>query len=184
MKRILTLSLFLIYVLSLSAQRDVTQFLGIPVDGSKQAMIQKLKAKGFKYDASTDMLSGRFNGTDVHISIVTENGKVYRIAVVEDVENDEAGIKIRFNRLCNQFERNSKYINPKDYSQMLSDEENISYEMTVNAKRYEADYYQRGESVDGLAQRIVWFVIDKGYNSYRIILFYDNGRNQANGEDL
>lgn len=31
------------------AQKDVTQFLGIPVDGTKTEMVQKLKAKGFKY---------------------------------------------------------------------------------------------------------------------------------------
>ena len=29
------------------AQKDVTKFLGIPVDGTKAEMMQKLKAKGF-----------------------------------------------------------------------------------------------------------------------------------------
>ena len=36
----------------LYAQKDVTQFLGIPVDGSKSEMIQKLKAKGYRYNST------------------------------------------------------------------------------------------------------------------------------------
>ena len=41
-----TLALFIISV-TLFAQKDVTQFLGIPVDGYKAEMIEKLKSKGF-----------------------------------------------------------------------------------------------------------------------------------------
>ena len=35
------------------AQKDITKFMGIPVDGFKKDMIQKLKAKGFEYDTTT-----------------------------------------------------------------------------------------------------------------------------------
>lgn len=47
-------------------QNDVTTFLGIPVDGTKTAFIQKLKAKGFITDNIYD-LKGQFNGNDVYI---------------------------------------------------------------------------------------------------------------------
>lgn len=54
----------------------------------------------------------------------------------------ETDIKIRFNTLCRQFEKNQKYISLNDGSQCLSDDEDISYGMLVKNKRYEADYYQ------------------------------------------
>ena len=63
MKRIIITLLVAAVTLCANAQRDVTKFLGIPVDGSKSEMIQKLKAKGFK-SASHDknILEGTFNG--------------------------------------------------------------------------------------------------------------------------
>ncbi len=112
-------------------------------------MIQKLKAKGFQYNSSGDYLTGEFNGRDVRISVVTNNNKVYRIMVVDDNNSDETSIKIRFNTLCRQFENNKKYIPLGDYT--LSEEEDISYEMTVNNKRYEAVYYQQPEITDSIA---------------------------------
>ena len=126
-----------------SNTKDVTKFLGIPVDGTKTAMIQKLKAKGFTYNAQKDRLKGEFNGRDVYLYVVTNNNKVYRIVVDDVTPTDEGNIKISFNRLCRQFEKNDKYT-PADFvgNYELSDEEDISYEMLVHNKRYEASYYQ------------------------------------------
>ena len=45
MKKILSIFVLLIASVALYAQSDVTKFLGIPVDGFKTDMIQKLKAK-------------------------------------------------------------------------------------------------------------------------------------------
>lgn len=53
---------------------------------------------------------------------------------------DEAQIKIRFNILVSQFENNKRYIPLDKYT--LSDEEDISYEMTVHNKNYIACFYQ------------------------------------------
>ena len=149
MKNLLTVVMLFVFSTALYAQKDVTKFLGIPVDGTKTAMIQKLKAKGFQYNSSGDYLTGEFNGRDVRISVVTNNNKVYRIMVVDDNNSDETSIKIRFNTLCRQFENNKKYIPLGDYT--LSEEEDISYEMTVNNKRYEAVYYQQPEITDSTA---------------------------------
>ena len=149
MKNLLTVVMLFVFSTALYAQKDVTKFLGIPVDGTKTAMIQKLKAKGFQYNSSGDYLTGEFNGRDVRISVVTNNNKVYRIMVVDDNNSDETSIKIRFNTLCRQFENNKKYIPLGDYT--LSEEEDISYEMTVNNKRYEAVYYQQPEITDSIA---------------------------------
>ena len=61
MKKILSVLMLLLLSISIYAQQNVTKFLGIPVDGSKAAMIQKLKAKGFTYDALSGNLEGIFS---------------------------------------------------------------------------------------------------------------------------
>ena len=47
MKRIFLFYIMAIMAISMSAQNDVTTFLGIPVDGFKSEMKQKLVSKGF-----------------------------------------------------------------------------------------------------------------------------------------
>lgn len=134
----------LISSLFIYAQQDVTKFLGIPVDGSKSEMIQKLKAKGYTSSPlDKDVLVGEFNGADVNIHVVTNNNKVYRIMICDVNNIDERAIQIRFNRLCEQFVNNSKYSSLPLEEYMIPDDEDISYEITVHKKRYEAVFYQK-----------------------------------------
>ena len=50
------------------------------------------------------------------------------------------GIRIRFNRLCEQFKKkNSKYLSLQDYT--ISEDEDISYEMSVHSKKYDALFF-------------------------------------------
>lgn len=145
------------YTVTCFAQKDVTKFLGFPVDGSKTEMIKNLKSKDYKLSrvGDTDFLTGRFNGNDVHIYISTENGKVSRVMVCDENTMSETDIKIRFNRLCRQFQENGKYISLTDYS--IPDSEDISYEMAVHNKRYEAIFYQlpEGKTMEQLQANVL-----------------------------
>ena len=208
------------------AQKDVTQFLGIPVEGTKTEMVQKLKAKGFKYNSTNGWLEGEFNGQEVELSIVTDNNKVWRIVVMDKWVTDEANIKIRFNNLCRQFAKNEKYF-PLNENPEILESEMIGYEMLVNKRRYESAYFQSPvklselseeennkilsemgfdkDTVDGLSdsekkefdntfvdymtekywsKKMVWFIINDEGLKYRIVIFYDNEYNHADGEDL
>lgn len=146
MKKVLLLLLFLDFVLTLSAQtRNVTTFLGIPVDGTQTSMVQKLKAKGFRYDSARKCLTGEFNGLPSDIMVVTNRNKVWRIMVADRNPMSETDIKIRFNNLCTQFAANDKkYSFPnfeyKDYT--IPDDESILMETTLHNKRYEAVFWQ------------------------------------------
>lgn len=143
MKRLLFIVLAMIATItSFAQQKDVTSFLGIPVDGTVLSMKQKLIAKGFvpKKFGDEEFLEGEFNGCNVHVYIRTNNNKVYRIMVADNNTVDEAQIKIRFNNLVSQFENNKRYFPLDKYT--LSDEEDISYEMTVHNKNYDAYFYQ------------------------------------------
>ena len=226
MKKLLSLVLLLACSAVSYAQNEVTQFLGIPVDGSKSEMIQKLKAKGFQYNSELDRLEGEFNGRNSYICVVTNKNKVYRIMVTDAIGSDESDIKIRFNTLCRQFENNPKYEPMTDKDQSIPDDEDLSYEIKVNKKRYEAGFYQipspldtvaiyneskqslldkyTQEQLDNPTEEIskviliqyiankinyrfnnkVWFMIAEYARKYYICMYYDNGYNKADGEDL
>lgn len=205
-----------------TAQKEVTKFLGIPVDGTKSSMIQKLKAKGFKYNDRLDYLTGEFNGVSVRVYVVTNNNRVWRIMLQDLYPSSETDIKIRFNNLCRQFKKNEKYLMLSLLPE-ISDDEDISYKMTVENKRYEATFSQRIDLkkseeevrsellkiyskekldnpteeeneeirskeyeiiIDKWYKRSVWFMIDGEYGRYRILMYYDNGYNRSDGEEL
>ncbi len=150
MKQILVLGMALMLSAATFAQKEVTKFLGIPVDGSKSAMIQKLKAKGFESsDYKSDILVGEFNGTEVNIHIQTNNNKVCRIMVCDANTMDEGNIIVRFNRLCQQFSNNEKYLSLDEYT--IPENEDVSYEMSVHHKQYDALFYQKPTDIDTLA---------------------------------
>lgn len=155
MKRIILMMIAMMISFSSFAQnKDVTKFLGIPVDGTKTEMKQKLIAKGFvpKKMGDLEWLEGEFNGRNVNVYICTNNNKVYRIMLADKNTVDEAQIKIHFNNLVKQFENNKRYYAFGDYS--LSDEKDISYEMIVHNKIYAAYYSQNPdfENIDTKVQ--------------------------------
>lgn len=231
MKKYVSLFAALLISVASWAQKDVTTFLGIPVDGYKNEMKQKLIEKGFTYYSALDMLEGEFNGNSVLISIVTNNNKVYRILVMDKNAVSETDIKIRFNILCKQFKNNKRYFHGFE-KQSIPEDEDISFQMTVNNKRYSAQFLQRYKeelldtaviwektyeelsykytkeqlanpteeiaydlkskydfvyirhAVEIQQNKFVWFTIDERGDGYRIVMFYDNQYNEANGEDL
>ena len=146
----------MLFLMSMIAfgQQEVTKFLGIPVDGSKEEMVRKLKEKGFVEDPENeDILEGEFNGVKVNVVVVTNNGKVWRIMVCDAIMQSASDIRVRFNRLCEQFQNNEKYtrllIMSPDYT--IPKDEDIEYEMTINNKRYEAAYSQIPAHIDTIA---------------------------------
>lgn len=213
--------------IALYAQKDVTQFLDIPVDGSKSEMIEKLKSRGFTINRqSEDILDGEFNGSKVNIFIGTNNNKVWRIAVLDEYPTDETNIKIRFNNLIRQFANNERYSTEADSTiakYIIPKDEDISYEIIIHKKRYEAVFYQKSIKHDSLSKELeikkdlltkkdslndrefeilkplivelgieimnsinksVWFMIKEDYGEYRIVIFYENEYNKANGNKL
>ncbi len=227
LKKIIQIFILLILPIALYAQKDVTQFLNIPVDGFKPEMIKKLKSKGYTINRySEDILDGEFNGTEVNIGIATNNNKVWRIAVKDANYTDEINIKIRFNNLIQQFMNNERYVTELDSTitkYTIPKEDDISYEITVHKKRYEAVFYQKSIKNDSLIRELkiktdlliqkdslndkefeilqplmvelftesmnsinkpVWFMIDEEYGKYRILMFYENEYNKADGSGL
>ena len=173
------LALFASMAISAQTNSNVLKFMGIPVDGNKTQVIQKLEEKGFKYDSINDCLTGQFNGQDSHIIVSTNKNKVDRIIVRNTTETDETNIRIEYNNLLHQFNNNSKYITIGE-NKFIPEDEDISHEINIHDKRYEADFYLK----DNTTQGMVWFMILRSFGQYSIVIFYENLNNRPNGEDL
>lgn len=192
MKKLVFMLMLSMFAVASQAQTDVTKFLGIPVDGSKSEMIQKLKAKGFKYNAQSDELTGEFNGKQVGLAVQTNNNKVYRIVVMNSNYVDEGQIKIEYNKLSQQFQNNKKYYAIESSDLNLSEEEDISYQMGIKNKKYQAAFLQLSSNnafadeseIKKCSNKLVWFTIGQYLRRYTITIFYENLNNAANGDDL
>lgn len=143
MKKAISLCLLAVITIASFAQSDVTTFLGIPVDGSKREVTQKLIGKGYilKKHRGHEYLEGEFNGADVNIHVVTNNNKVWRIAIFDQNTRDEPSIRLRFNSLVRQFENNKRYV--AVFDQTIPSEDDISYEMLAHEKQYKAVFFQK-----------------------------------------
>lgn len=149
MKKLLATILFALISIVSYAQIEPTTFMGIPIDGSESSFIQKLKAKGFTPSLhDSDVLTGEFNGFDVNVFVKSNKGKVWRVMVCQSTPTDESNIKVQFNTLCRQFNNNPKYANLLDKDFRINDDTDISYEMSVNNKSFEALFYQYHATAD------------------------------------
>ena len=185
MKRLFTILFSLMLTVTLLAQNNVTTFLGIPVDGSKAEFIQKLMDKGFVMDYKLDMLTGKFNGRDSYINISENNGKVWRVSVIDKTSKDETQIKIDFNYLTALFRQDGKYIGHDD-NRMLDESDHISYDVRIRHKQYQNVFYQKDISDKAIdTNKTVWFLLNEiSYGQYALVIMYDNKYNEDNGENL
>lgn len=177
MKRIIIAVLFATISFNALSQ-NVIKFLGIPIEGTKKEMISQLEAKGYEYNAYKDALMGEFNGTNVVLQVQTVNNRVWRIAILDATSTDESNIKIRFNNLFDQLSNNGKY--KLEEGRKIKDNDDISYEIIVRNKRFEAYFSLKDKSIHGL----VWYMITNNYGKYSIAMFYENLDNAASGDDL
>lgn len=152
MKKLLTTILGIIITLALFAQStndNTLKFLGHPVDGSKSEMEKHLISRGFTYDSDYDSYRGIFNGKNVNVLISTNKDNVDRVYVAFNKQRNEADIINEYNTLLRQFKRNEKYTSLSENLEIPTDED-ISFEMSVHNKTYQATFYQKPQ-LDTLA---------------------------------
>ena len=179
------------------SQSDVTLFKGIAIDGTQERMVKALKKQGFKESnedlrflrtgfyglESGELLSGEFNGMQVIVSIIENKGKVCGIGVVEDLRRNEAQIKRAFNDLVEQFNNHKNY-SPDKENQKIAESEEIRYGLSIYNKEYRAIFYQKGLDGETSEKRKVEVSLCQDVNDYRLLIYYENGFNAADGSDL
>lgn len=113
-------------------------FLGIPIDGTEAQFATKLKSKGFTYNSLYESYKGQFNGKPVDVYIHTNHNLVDRVYVAFPATSEES-VRIEYNRLLNQFKKNSKYLD-LGFNEEIPEDDDISYEISVKSKRYQASF--------------------------------------------
>ena len=184
MKRTLILFSLIIISLITKAQNDATLFLGIPMQGTKSSMIQKLKEKGFTYNNQKDHLVGWFNDEKVYINIITQNQKIVEILVTDINNRNRFEIIQRFNALVNQFETNNNYSFSFGKQRLPNN---------IEPAGKSAVFFQKDKQYKSLpdGNKRILIEIRKLNNMnpfaeplYYIVLHYENNYNKSNGSDL
>ena len=139
MKKILLIALLSLFAAFRFAQDGgPLKFLGIPIDGTEAQFAAKLKAKGFTYSSLTEGYKGQFNGKPVDVYIHTNHNLVDRVYVAFPYTSEE-GIRTEFNRLLGQFKNTGKYAD-LSMNEEIPEDDDISYEISVKNKRYQASF--------------------------------------------
>lgn len=125
-------------IVCMGQNEGALKFLGIPIDGTEAQFAAKLKGKGFTYNSAYESYKGQFNGKSVDVYIHTNHNLVDRVYVAFPYTSEE-GIRGEFNKLLSQFKDNGKYMDLSMNTEIPSGED-ISYEISVNKKRYQASY--------------------------------------------
>lgn len=143
MKRLFwTLTLLVLTFVHAFSIDDTTQFLGIPVDGSKADMIRQLKSKGYEYNEGEDYLTGFYFGDPVYVFVQTVNDKVARIIVYDIVQRNEPEIKYRFNTIYNRFSKSNRFTRLGKKDVILTDKFNLLYEIRQHKYVHKAIFRQ------------------------------------------
>ena len=139
MKKAILITLLACFsVVCMGQNEGALTFLGIPIDGTEAQFTAKLRKKGFTYNSAYECYKGQFNGKSVDVYIHTNHNLVDRVYVAFPY-NSEEGIRGEFNKLLSQFKDNGKYVDLSMNTEIPSDED-ISHEISVNKKRYQASY--------------------------------------------
>lgn len=141
MRKLIATTLLTILCLTSFAQNSnegTIKFLGIPIDGPKAKLVEKIKEKGFYKKTYGEALVGQFNGKTVEVYVADNHGTAYRV-FVSFPETNEYNIRSEYNHLLAQFMRNDKYL-PMDEFEEIDTKEDISYEMSIHNKKYGAGF--------------------------------------------
>ena len=139
MKRIVLVALLVFLpFFSFGQTHGALKFLGIPIDGTESKFDSELRAKGFTYNYTNKSFKGQFNGQTVDVYLHTNHNLVDRVYVAFPKTNEE-GIRVEYNQLLRQFQENGKYMD-LDMNEKIPEDDDISYEISVNSKRYQATF--------------------------------------------
>lgn len=139
MKKAILITLLVFFSMACMGQNEGSlKFLGIPIDGTEAQFAAKLRGKGFTYISTYESYKGQFNGKSVDVFIHTNHNLVDRVYVAFPTTSED-NVKNEFNRLLRQFNDNGKYMD-LSMNKEIPDSEDISHEMSINGKRYQASF--------------------------------------------
>jgi len=204
--RKLVFVLLMLLTLSLNAQDNVMKIMGIPIDGSKSEMIDKLQEKGFAPEqvlidlenAQNEVvrqggeipegrirerdgeyfMNGYFDGKDSKVIVVSYNKKVYQVMVVIDSPYNELNAKIQFDLYVEQLSK--KYTLFYNFAEDILDKDlTMPFDNPIKAVFTTA--YDESDKPHGM---ITLEMSHPRYKEFYLAFRYYNMDNMPNGEDL
>ena len=180
MKRLLTIALSVILTASLSAQGNITSFLGIPVNGTKAEVTQRLIEQGAVKVKDGLQISG-IDQMPFLVRIKTHKGKVYSISLVETKGTKDVKTAVaRFNSLIDSYRENTCEYTEYEYNSFVVINDETSTERHIHEGDYYAEFFQVADPQ--LYNRKVGFTITDEFGDYRIERIYDNIYNMPEGK--
>lgn len=188
-KIIITLSLLMVLMTSSFAQSsEHLKFKGVPIDGTLNEYVNKMKQAGFYYEATEDgiaLLSGEFAGYSdciVGVKTLQKLNLVHEIVVLFPSQDKWAGLNYDYERLKTMLTK--KYGEPDECIERFNAPSYMT--MDDNAKMYQVEsnnceYYSKYDTNNG---SISLTISNDGYEfGCRVKLFYTDKTNSAIFDD-
>lgn len=200
--RKLAFAVLMLMTFSMNAQDNVMKFMGIPIDGAKPEMIDKLKQKGFApeqieidleraeenyIEVGGEIIEGRnrekdggyfmhgyFDGARCKLIIMSYKSKVYKIVVAfENSYKNKINAFAAFNNYAERLQ--NKYYDENNFYKPLDYSGDL---------KLDADYINMFFDKQKMGGVTLHITYPKENLEYHIILEYINVNNMPNGEDL
>lgn len=172
MKHTLTIIIILLLSLTAAAQGNITTFMGIPVDGTKDAMTQQLLKNGVKHKGN-DLVASNIEGKTYLIRLETHKGKVYRVSMVETKGTEDVNrILARYEALIEEYRENTSMYCEYEYNPPVNYKHANDFEKYIHDGCYYAEFFQAADPQ--LYSRRMAFRITDEFGDYRIEWLYDN----------
>ena len=188
-KIIITLSLLMVLMTSSFAQSsEHLKFKGVPIDGTLNEYVNKMKQAGFYYETTEDgiaLLSGEFAGYSdciVGVKTLQKLNLVHEIVVLFPSQDKWAGLNYDYERLKTMLTK--KYGEPDECIERFNAPSYMT--MDDNAKMYQVEsnnceYYSKYDTNNG---SISLTISNDGYEfGCRVKLFYTDKTNSAIFDD-
>ena len=188
-KIIITLSLLMVLMSSSFAQSsEHLKFKGVPIDGTLNEYVNKMKQAGFYYETTEDgiaLLSGEFAGYSdciVGVKTLQKLNLVHEIVVLFPSQDKWAGLNYDYERLKTMLTK--KYGEPDECIERFNAPSYMT--MDDNAKMYQVksnncEYYSKYDTNNG---SISLTISNDGYEfGCRVKLFYTDKTNSEIFDD-
>lgn len=172
MKRILLLFFVVLFICDCIAQREVTEFMDIPVDGPIHEMKANLLKKGFvpAETLGNNIMTGEFNGRNVMLSIEGHKGQTYSVNVMIHVSGVE-NAKVLANLFYMQLSQSCKYLSAKGIKDsFIADDEGGDRNIFLNDKAYYETFYQVFTDSDDLSMFKGFVIKELGVDRPELLL--------------
>lgn len=183
MKKLFSILLVTLLSFSVSAENEVTSFMGIPVEGNKKTLTESILSKGFKL-TKDNHIYGWYNSENVLVKILEGDKGVYGIEVIEVKGTKEVLSAItKYNSMVDWFKNLANYTEYEANTPIIFDNiETKSIKKFIEKEWFVAEFYQKTKSDIEKFNKPVMIYLTEINGYYHLIIRFVNIYNKP--EDI